>query len=42
MVYADFTQIVYRSCRAKAQLIPLIDHSSKLAVDYAPVLFMIV
>jgi hypothetical protein len=35
VVYTDFTEILYRRGRAKAQLMPLVDHSSKLVVGHA-------
>ena len=35
VLYTDFTEIVYRRGRAKAQLMPIVDHSSKLVVGYA-------
>ena len=31
----DFTEIVYRRGRAKAQLMPLVDHASKLVLGHA-------
>jgi len=33
--YTDFTEIVYGKGQAKAQLMPIIDHSSKLATGHA-------
>ena len=33
--YTDFTEIVYRKGLAKAQLMPIIDHSSKLVAGHA-------
>jgi len=35
VLYTDFTDIVYRRGRAKAQLMPMIDHSSKLVLGHA-------
>jgi transposase InsO family protein len=35
VLYTDFTEILYRRGRAKAQLMPIVDHSSKLVVGYA-------
>jgi hypothetical protein len=35
VLYTDFTEILYRRGRAKAQLMPIIDHSSKLVVSHA-------
>jgi len=35
VLYTDFTEILYRRGRAKAQLMPIIDHGSKLVVGYA-------
>jgi len=35
VLYTDFTEILYRRGRAKAQLMPIIDHASKLVVGYA-------
>lgn len=35
VLYTDFTEIVYRRGQAKAQLIPIIDHSSKLVTGHA-------
>jgi len=35
VLYTDFTEILYRRSRAKAQLMPIIDHSSKLFVGHA-------
>jgi putative transposase len=35
VLYTDFTEIVYRRGQAKAQLMPIIDHRSKLAVGHA-------
>lgn len=35
VLYTDFTEIVYRRGQAKAQLMPIIDHLSKLAVGHA-------
>ncbi len=35
VLYTDFTEILYRIGRAKAQLMPIIDHSSKLVVGHA-------
>ena len=33
--YTDFTEILYRRGRAKAQLMPILDHASKLFAGYA-------
>jgi len=33
--YTDFTEIIYQRGRAKAQLMPIIDHRSKVAVGHA-------
>lgn len=33
--YTDFTEIIYGKGQAKAQLMPIIDHSSKLVAGYA-------
>jgi putative transposase len=35
VLYTDFTEILYRRGRAKAQFMPMIDHSSKLVVGHA-------
>lgn len=35
VLYTDFTEILYRRGRAKAQLMPIVDHASKLAVGYS-------
>ena len=35
VLYTDFTEIVYRRGRAKAHLMPILDHRSKLVVGYA-------
>jgi putative transposase len=35
VLYTDFTEIVYRRGKAKAELMPIIDHCSKLAVGHA-------
>lgn len=35
VAYADFTQLVYANGRRKAQLIPIIDHASKLVLGWA-------
>lgn len=35
VLYTDFTEIVYQKGQAKAQLMPIIDHQSKLAVGHA-------
>jgi len=35
VMYTDFTEILYRRGRAKAQLIPIINHGSKLFVGHA-------
>jgi len=35
VLYTDFAEILYRRGRAKAQLMPMIDHSSKLVVGHA-------
>jgi putative transposase len=35
VLYTDFTGILYRRGRAKAQLMPILDHGSKLVVGYA-------
>jgi putative transposase len=35
VLYTDFTEIVYRRGRAKAQLMPIVDHRSKPVVGYA-------
>jgi putative transposase len=35
VLYTDFTETVYRRGRAKAQLMPIVDHSSKLVVGHA-------
>jgi len=35
VMYTDFTEILYRRGRAKAQLMPIIDHGSKLVVGHA-------
>jgi len=34
VLVTDFTEIVYRRGRAKAQLMPLVDHASKLVMGY--------
>lgn len=35
VLYTDFTEIVYQKGQAKAQLMPIIDHKSKVAVGHA-------
>lgn len=35
VLYTDFTEIVYRSGRCRAQLMPIVDHASKLVVGHA-------
>jgi transposase InsO family protein len=35
VLYTDFTELVYASGRKKAQLMPILDHKSKLAVGWA-------
>jgi putative transposase len=35
VLYTDFTQIVYASGRRKAQLMPLVDHASKVVAGWA-------
>ena len=35
VAYADFTELVYANGRAKAQLIPIIDHATKLVLGWA-------
>lgn len=35
VVYTDFTEILYQRGRAKAQLMPVVDHSSKLVIGHA-------
>jgi putative transposase len=35
VLYTDFTEILYRRGRAKAQLMPIVDHRSKLVVGHA-------
>jgi putative transposase len=35
VLYTDFTEIVYRSGRCRAQLMPIVDHGSKLVVGHA-------
>ena len=35
VLYTDFTEIVYQRGQAKAQLMPLVDHRSKLVVGHA-------
>ena len=35
LLYTDFTELVYASGRKKAQLIPIVDHKSKVAVGWA-------
>src|SRR3990172_133766 len=35
VAYADFTELIYVNGRAKAQLIPIIDHASKLVLGWA-------
>jgi hypothetical protein len=35
VLYTDYTEIVYRRGRGKAQLMPLVDHASKLVVGHA-------
>jgi len=35
VLHTDFTEIIYRRGRAKAQLMPIVDHRSKLVVGYA-------
>jgi len=34
VAYADFTELIYANGRAKAQLIPIIDHASKLVLGW--------
>ena len=35
VLYTDFTEIIYKKGQAKAQLMPIIDHRSKVAVGHA-------
>ena len=35
VLYTDFTEIIYKKGQSKAQLMPIIDHSSKVAVGHA-------
>jgi transposase InsO family protein len=35
VLYTDFTEILYRRGRAKAQLMPIVDHASKLVIGHA-------
>jgi transposase InsO family protein len=35
LLYTDFTELVYANGRKKAQLIPIVDHRSKVAVGWA-------
>lgn len=35
VAYTDFTELVYADGRQKAQLIPIVDHASKLALGWA-------
>ena len=35
VLYTDFTEIVYQSGRCRAQLMPIVDHGSKLVVGHA-------
>jgi transposase InsO family protein len=35
VAYADFTELVYANGRRKAQLIPIVDHASKLVLGWA-------
>lgn len=35
VMYTDFTEVVYASGRKKAQLIPIVDHKTKVAVGWA-------
>ncbi len=35
MFYTDFTELVYAAGRKKAQLIPIVDHTTKLALGWA-------
>ena len=35
VAYADFTELVYAYGRRKAQLIPIVDHASKLVLGWA-------
>jgi putative transposase len=35
VLYTDFTEILYRRGRAKAQLMPILDHASKLVLGHA-------
>ncbi len=35
MFYTDFTELVYAAGRTKAQLIPILDHTTKLALGWA-------
>jgi len=35
LLYTDFTEILYQRGPAKAQLMPIVDHASKLVVGYA-------
>jgi putative transposase len=35
VLYTDFTEILYRRGRAKAEMMPIVDHASKLVVGYS-------
>jgi transposase InsO family protein len=35
VAYADFTELVYANGRAKAQLLPIVDHATKLVLGWA-------
>ena len=35
VAYADFTELVYANGRRKAQLIPIVDHATKLVLCWA-------
>lgn len=35
VLYTDFTEIIYRRGRGKAQLMPFLDHASKLVLGHA-------
>lgn len=35
MAYTDFTELIYADGRRKAQMIPIVDHASKLALGWA-------
>jgi len=35
VLYTDFTELLYASGRAKAQLIPILDHASKFVLGWA-------